>query len=124
MKKLSTYLALAFFAVSCSKQSENLNLEQPYSQQATLSDDEIRILSIENEQSKLLNTDEIYEEVDNALALLNNKNQLLSLKSISRRVEKVRALTNSRNAMRMSNSKLKMSSNFSDTLAYVVDFAD
>lgn len=124
MQKLSTYLALAFLTLSCSKQSENFNLEQQSSKQATLSDDEIRVLSIENEQSKLLNTNEIYEEVDNALALLNNKNQRLSLKSSSRRVEKVRALTNSHNAMRMSNSKLKMSSNFSDTLAYVVDFAD
>ena len=125
MKKLFTYFAVvSFVTLSCSKQSENINLEKQSSQQIILTDDEIRVLNIENKHSKLLNTDEIHEEVDNALALLGNKNQRLSLKSSARRVNKIRALTNSSNAIRMSTSKLNVSSNFSDTLAYVVDFAD
>ncbi|MCS4229285.1 C10 family peptidase [Sphingobacterium sp. BIGb0165] len=125
MRKIYTVVVLALLALGCSKESEDLQQkDRETSAQLSLSEEEIRVLSIESESSKMRNIDDIYKEVENASTILSRNNSPFAFKLNARRVERIRMLTDAGSITRKSARTSKKTATFNDTLAYVVNFAN
>jgi hypothetical protein len=123
MRKINIVVVLALLALSCSKESEDLRQEDKKTS-VQLSEEEIRVLSIESDGSKMRNIDDIYKEVENASTILSRNNSPFAFKINTRRVERIRTLTDAGSITRKSARTSKRTVSFNDTLAYVVNFAN